>query len=63
MSHKQQWPISQDLNKRSGQCSVCFAYRQIHLSDGLIHLHGLKTILVVGRINHHHIQRSYQVQL
>ena len=40
MSHKQNWPLSQDLNKRNGQCSVCFAYRQIHLSDGLIHLHG-----------------------
>ena len=40
MSHKQHWPLSQDLNKRSGQCSVCFAYRKILLSDGLIHLHG-----------------------
>ena len=40
MSYKQHWPLSQDLNKRSGQCSVCFANRQIHLSDGLIHLHG-----------------------
>ena len=40
MSHKQYWPISQDLNKRSSQCSICFAYRQIHLNDGLIHLHG-----------------------
>ena len=40
MSHKQHWPISHDLNKHSGQCSVCFAYRKIHLSDGLIHLHG-----------------------
>ena len=39
MSHKQHWPLSQDLNKQNGQRSVCFAYWQSHLSDGLIHLH------------------------
>ena len=36
----QHWPLSQDCSKCSGQCSVCKATRQLHLRDGLIHVHG-----------------------
>lgn len=36
----QPWPLSHQLIKRNGVCSVCFATRQIHISDGFIHLHG-----------------------
>ena len=35
----QHWPLSQDCSKSSGQCSVCKATRQLHLRDGLIHVH------------------------
>src|SRR2546425_9172274 len=36
----QPWKISQAANKDKGRCSVCKAIRQIHLNDGLVHLHG-----------------------
>ena len=36
----QHWPLSQNCSKSSGQCSVCKATRQLHLRDGLIHVHG-----------------------
>jgi len=38
--HSQTWAQSQEANKRSGMCSVCFATRQIHVNDGTIHKHG-----------------------
>lgn len=38
--HSQTWALSQEANKRSGMCSVCFATRQIHVKDGTIHRHG-----------------------
>ena len=40
MPFTQNWPISQECNKASGFCSVCNAKRQLHLSDGTVHLHG-----------------------
>ena len=40
MSQPQKWPLSQDANKSSGTCSVCYATRQLHLRDGTVHLHG-----------------------
>jgi hypothetical protein len=40
MSSVQQWPLSQEMNKKSGVCSVCFATRQLHIRDGTVHLHG-----------------------
>ena len=36
----QHLPLFQDCSKSSGQCSVCKATRQLHLRDGLIHVHG-----------------------
>jgi len=38
--HSQTWALSQEANKRSGMCSVCFATRQVHVKDGTIHRHG-----------------------
>ena len=38
--HSQSWVLSQDANKKSGTCSVCFATRQLHNKDGTIHIHG-----------------------
>src|SRR5664279_4300045 len=40
MSHSQTWHLSQETNKASGACSVCFAIRQLHLKDGTVHNHG-----------------------
>jgi hypothetical protein len=40
MPFKQSWPLSQSANKRNGTCSVCLAQRQLHLSNGTIHMHG-----------------------
>ena len=40
MPHPQTWALSQDAKKVSGTCSVCFAVRQLHQSDGTVHLHG-----------------------
>ena len=36
----QNWPLSQQINKSSGTCSVCFATRQVHINGGTIHKHG-----------------------
>jgi len=38
--HSQTWALSQEANKRSGMCIVCFATWQIHVKDGTIHKHG-----------------------
>ena len=38
--HSQTWSLSQDANKKSGICRVCFATRQLHNKDGTIHRHG-----------------------
>ncbi len=38
--HPQSWVLSQEANKNSGTCSVCFATRQLHNKDGTIHRHG-----------------------
>jgi hypothetical protein len=38
--HSQSWALSQEANKKSGTCSVCFATRQLHNKDGIIHRHG-----------------------
>ena len=40
MAHPQTWPLSQDVNKSSGECSVCHAVRQLHIKDGTVHQHG-----------------------
>ena len=32
--------MSQDANKASGACSVCFATRQLHNREGTVHRHG-----------------------
>jgi len=40
MSQPPRWPLSQDANKLSGTCSVCYSTRQLHLRDGTVHLHG-----------------------
>jgi len=45
MSQGRWWPLSQQANKRSGVCSVCF---QLHLRDGLVHRHGPRTNLCPG---------------
>ena len=36
----QYWPLSQELNKSSGVCSVCFATRQLHIKNNTVHLRG-----------------------
>jgi len=36
----QKWPLSQNAQKSSGECSVCHAVRQLHISDGTVHRHG-----------------------
>ena len=38
--HPQSWGLSQEANKKSGTCSVCFATRQLHNKDGTLHRHG-----------------------
>ena len=40
MPHSQSWPLSQDVNKLSGECSICHATCQLHLKDGTVHKHG-----------------------
>lgn len=40
MSQLQKWPLSQSANKSSGECSVCHAVRQLHISNGTVHRHG-----------------------
>jgi len=37
--HSQTWVLSQEANKRSEMCSICFATRQTHVKDGTIHKH------------------------
>ena len=34
------WNLSQTANKESGICSVCLSVRQLHLTDGTVHVHG-----------------------
>ena len=34
------WPLSQDANKPSGVCAVCWSVRQLHLKDNTVHHHG-----------------------
>src|SRR3989442_6096740 len=48
LSSSQPWKLSQSANKSSGICSVCKATRQLHLKDGLIHLHGPLTRRCLG---------------
>jgi hypothetical protein len=40
MAHPQTWLLSQEVNKASGECSVCHAVRQLHNKDGTVHQHG-----------------------
>src|SRR5260221_11485401 len=40
MAHRQTWALSQTANKNKGTCSVCGAIRQIHMTNGTLHLHG-----------------------
>jgi len=40
MAQSQSWPLSADINKRSGQCSWCRKVRQLHIKDGTVHDHG-----------------------
>lgn len=40
MSQTQNWPLSQQANKKKGTCSVCHAIRQLKDRDGTVHRHG-----------------------
>jgi hypothetical protein len=40
MPYAQTWSLSQDANKKSGTCNMCFAIRQLHQKDGTVHKHG-----------------------
>ena len=40
MPQKQHWTLSQDCNKPSGLCRICLGTHQLHLNNGLLHLHG-----------------------
>ena len=40
MPSGQRWPLSQNANKASGTCSVCFQQHQLHMRGNTVHLHG-----------------------
>lgn len=46
--HSQTWSLSQEANKKSGTCRVCFATRQLHMKDGTVHNHGPRSKLCSG---------------
>ena len=57
--HPQSWALSQEANKKSGTCSVCFATRQLHNKDGTIHRHGPRNNPCTGS---HQLPLSHTVQ-